>query len=277
VVRGSSTDRADGARLLRNQILRGGQLGVFLYQASNALIEGNRIGGNNTEGFDMEWEAGGLKAVSVAGLRVTNNEVDNNGGAGVWSDVDSSNITYTGNRVHHNSGAGLFVEISRGARISGNVVWENGWGAPAWGWGAGILIAASSSTEVDQNTLAWNADGISVISQNRGGSHNNVTNVWVHDNTIVARHRTDHQYHNFALAWLQDWGGVLFNSGSNNRGNSNVYWYNATEGSNHRFSWNGGRRTLAEFNGTPGEEGGRYLSTAEKDQRLSAVGISTAP
>ncbi len=80
-----------------------------------------------------------------------------------------------------------------------------------------------------------------------------------------------------ALAWLQDWGGVLYASGSNNRGTANEYWVSVAEPQGGRFNWNGGKSTLTDFNATPGEESGRYLSTAQKDSALAGAGVPMTP
>ncbi len=52
---------ASDLRLLNNDISRGGQLGVQGSQATDVLVQGNRIYDNNTEAFSSGWEAGGLK------------------------------------------------------------------------------------------------------------------------------------------------------------------------------------------------------------------------
>ena len=66
----------------------------------------------------------------------------------------------------------------------GNRLWENGWRFPAWGWGGGIVVSSSRNVEVFDNVVAWNPDGISIISQQRERSaFNDVRNISVHDNT----------------------------------------------------------------------------------------------
>ena len=161
--------------------------------------------------------------------------------------------------------------------ITNNVVWNNGWGFTSWGWGGGIVVSSSSGAEVATNVVAWNADGIDVISQNRGDpGWSSVTDVYVHDNTIVLAPRAGDTSDMIALGWLQDWAGVMFNASSANRGASNAYWIGSPEPESARFAWNGPIDTLAAFNATPGEEGGRYLTVAERDQVLGAAGIAGA-
>ena len=256
--------------LLRNDISRGGQLGVH---RGGRLVQGNRIHDNHTEDFDVGWEAGGMKAVAPD-ITVDGNEVYNNNGSGIWFDsvsLRSTDIVISNNNVHHNHGSGIFFEIGDRARIHANKVWENGWGDPNWGWGAGIRVSTSRNVDVYDNVVAWNADGISVISQNRPDNPGPITGNRVRDNIIVGMGSQGHTYY---LAWLEDWAGAMYQEASENRGANNRYW---TDGPEARFAWDGDRTTLADFNATPGEEGGRYLSTAERDALLTAAGIPLSP
>jgi parallel beta-helix repeat protein len=60
-------------------------------------------------------------------------------------------------------------EISDGATIKGNAVWENGWkDNRGWGWPAGILVSSAANATVSGNTVAWCAVGIALVSQSRG-------------------------------------------------------------------------------------------------------------
>ena len=263
-----------GSALLNSDVSRGGQLGVHIGGSftTGVTISGNRIHDNNTEGFQTGWEAGGLKAAVSTDLTLTDNEVYDNTGSGLWCDMRCHNVTYARNRVHHNSSAGIFFEISDGAIVADNVVWENGWSHPGWGRGAGILISSSANAEVRNNVVAWNADGISVLSQNRSDAPAAIVGNDVHDNTVVLAPTVADTSEKFLLAFLQDWAGVLFDPGSNNRGASNRYWHALAEPSG-RFGWSGTKSRLADFNATPGDEAGTYLTLAQRDAVLTAAGI----
>jgi parallel beta-helix repeat protein len=268
-----------GLKLIGNDIFRGGQLGVHSGGGAELVVEDNKIHHNNTEGFSRSWEAGGMKAAAMSSLRVEGNEVYANGGVGLWCDVGCKNVVYSNNRIHHNENMGILIEISSGAQVFGNVLWENGWAKSAWGWGAGIVSSSSKDVEIYNNTLAWNADGISVISQERNVTYALIVeNVLVHDNQILAKDYPGTK-DNFALAWLQDWdGGVLFDASSNNRGYDNRYWYPSAEGSYARYKWNREpERFLEPFNATLGEETGSYMTKSEKDTVVSSTGIPAEP
>jgi len=263
---------------VNNEIAFGGQLGMASSNTSGILIRGNWIHDNNTDHFNTFWEAGGLKMAQQTNPVIDANEVSNNAGPGLWCDINCLNVTITNNRVHHNAMMGILFEISVGARICSNAIWSNGSGYNAWGFGAGIVVSSSANAEVCNNTLAWNADGISVASQNRpdtppGGAVNN----YVHDNVIAAQDNPNDPYSTLAMAWIMDWAGALFDPASNNRGANDAFWFPTPEVGYARYAWNGPRSTLADFVTTPGESNGRYLTTAQKDSLLAAAGIPTTP
>ena len=251
-------------------------LGIIGWHVSSTVMTGNHISGNNTAGFNPGWEAGGVKLIGSSGVTFSNNEVDHNAGKGFWCDGMSTGVTITGNRFHDNAHAGIFFEISSGATITGNQVWENGWGFPVWGWGAGITISSSANAEVANNKVAWNADGIAVLSQGRSDAPAVVGNS-VHDNAIALAPQPSDSSDKMALGWLQDWSGPMFASTSNNRGTGNDYWVSTPEPHWARFGWAGPQNTLTAFNGTPGEEGGLYVTSTTLSQLLTSAGMPTTP
>ena len=269
-----SFGEADSVTLRHCDVHDAGQLGVHLggdgeHGQGNQVID-NHIHGNNTAGYDPEWEAGGLKATRQSGLVVSGNEIDDNHGPGVWCDIYCTNVTISRNAIHDNTHAGILFEVSTGARIDDNSVWGNGWGKPTWAWGAGILLSSSGKAEVDHNVIAWNATGIGVISQDRQDWQHDATGNFVHDNVIVA------DPDRYLLAWVQDWDGELFGVHSGNHGQGDRFWVGQAEPSGLRFAWDGDRATLADLEGTPGESGGSYVDDGTKDQLLTAAGVPGA-
>jgi parallel beta-helix repeat protein len=260
-----------GHVLRDNDVSRSGQLGVHGTDASDVLVQGNRIHDNNLAGFDPVWEAGGLKMTVMSRLTLTGNEVSDNDGWGLWCDIDCRDTTISANRVHHNTRVGISYEISRRGTIVNNVVWENGLDAAGWGRGAGIICQNCTATTIADNLVAWCPDGITVVEQEREIiSH--VEQVVVRGNTIVGTDGT------VALGWLTDRSPeYLFRPNARNQGADNRYWFTSREGGSERFAWDGPRRRLASFNATPGEESGRYLQDAEKAGILTAAGVPVSP
>jgi len=269
---------ATGLKVLNNDIYRGGQLGIG-GTGYGEIIEGNEVHDNNTEGFDSNWEAGGLKTAYASGVTVDSNEFYDNEGNAVWFDIDSRHNTISNNRIYHNANFGIHYEISEYGKMFENVLWENGWDDPRRGLNAGIGVSNSRNVEVYNNTLAWNADGIAVSSLDREGTAwDNVRYVYVHDNTILATDYPDDREGKFALAWLQWWSDQMFDPANDNRGANNRYWYPDPEGTSARYEWKQTQySSLAAFNATPGEEDGRYLTQGEKERVISSAGLPAVP
>lgn len=287
-----------GIKVLNNEIFRGGDLGIH-GGGSNHLIQGNKIHDNNTEEFSFGWEAGGIKTAHLSNSKFDGNDVYNNTGPGIWCDISCSGSEISNNKSHNNKGIGIFFEISSGAKIYGNAVWENAWATKGnWAYGAGILISSSSNAEVYNNTVAWNADGIALISQCRAYTDstnttcdftqpvNNPSNNYFHNNTIIMTPDKYDTGNDITLGFLRDLKNsdgtpymYIFSSQANNRGDNNLYWLPQPEGSTSlRFSWeNRGYGKIADFNLTPAEENGRYLSDAEKNTALTTAGIPLTP
>jgi parallel beta-helix repeat protein len=306
-VRGGDIADATPHRILGNRIFRGGKLGI---QKANkgALIKGNKVYNNNTELFcyfalkdpatgvrscntkdgpkpvgqtpvgQTIIEAGGTKlGAYVDGVTVDSNEVYSNIGNGIWFDVYGTNTTISNNRVHHNGRAGISYEISKGGKIFGNAVWENGWKVCNQAPGSGIVLQSSHETEVYSNTLAWNAEGIAVVSADREDTeYDKVHDVSVRGNTVAGENVSGTRNH-VALGWYQTPSGTLYQSANNNRGANNKYWYTTAEGTYERFRWTSPLKLLSQFNATLGEEGGRYLTNTQKNTALSSKGIPTTP
>lgn len=261
-----------GLKLLNNELFRGGGHGGGASGARDVLIRGNHFHHNNTEDFSPEWSAGGSKSARLDGFIFDHNEVDYNGGPGVWCDIDCTKVVISHNRIHDNEQQGVFFEISDGAKIFGNRVWNNGWGFYGWCYGADILSSSSRNVEIYGNIVAWSPRGISALSQNREG-HTVVDNIYIHDNIIVQNTGT------MALVFCKDFAGTLYEPASNNRGALNLFWFPDPEGQYGRFGWaDKAMRFLSEFNATPGGGGNsRYMSNVEKDEALSAAGIPLEP
>jgi parallel beta-helix repeat protein len=262
-----------GARIEGNDLGWGGQLAIHMggeRGVSDIEVSGNRIHDNNTQGFNPGWEAGGMKVSISDHVTIADNEIWGNGGPGVWVDIRSSDVVVSGNRIHHNERSGIFFEISSRGRIVSNEIWENGYGAPDWMQGSGILLHTSNHTEVADNTLAWNADGIGFQSQDRDDRPEDPTDNSIHDNVIVMEDGGDTK---LALGWVQDWNGPLFDAAANNRGDRNAFYYPGPEGQFDRFGWDGPAKRLAAFNETPGGREGRYLTPDEASAVLRRLGL----
>ncbi len=152
-----------------------GNLGIGGCCSREALIENNEIDGNNYARFEPTWGAGGVKTAGTTALVARKNNVHDNSGIGLWSDIGAIFTIYDGNTVTNNSQGGIFYEISHGAWIMRNIVSQNGSsakGKPGGGWlyYGQITVSTSDSVVVDSNTVTIGefGNGITVLDQERG-------------------------------------------------------------------------------------------------------------
>jgi hypothetical protein len=270
-----------GNKLLNCEIYQGGQTGVHASDGgSDDLIAGNSIHDNDRCGFDAGWDSGGIKICSTSHTVIEKNDLWNNRGPGLWCDVDCSDMTIRWNRMHHNGGAGIHYEISRAAHIAGNTTWDNGLSFSEWGWGAGILLSSSRECEVDGNLVAWNPDGISIISADRGQERwNQVVGNKVHDNVIIGTDADprDPKHNNiYTLAFLQDWKGVIADPASGNHADNNRIFLPGPDRSG-RFAYGAVMPSLNAFDNSGGAKGTRYISLEEAQTLLKEAGVPLSP
>ncbi len=177
------------SRLVDSFIHHNGQLGISLY-GNNSQAVHNEISWNNYAGFGRGWEAGGSKFSNTTNLLVQANNVHDNNGPGLWTDINNVDTVYDGNTVTHNRNEGIKHEISYAAVIRNNVVMNNGDVSTVWLWNAQIEIQNSSQVEVYANTVvvpAQGANGIAIINQRRGlGKFGPwvANDNYVHDNVV---------------------------------------------------------------------------------------------
>lgn len=228
-----------GWQITNSFIHHQGQLGVA-GQGLGILYENNEISFNNTANHDSGWEAGASKFVNTDGLIVRDNYVHDNNGQGLWTDINNIRTLYENNRVINNKDQGIFHEISYDAVIRNNEVRDNGHD-PAWLYGAGIVVAASSNVEVYGNILSGNGNGIALIQQPRGSGTFGpweVRNVWVHDNDITMT--------SGLTGAVQDTGDNAIFTDRNNRFTNNDY--HGVVGRN-AWAWMNSTRSWTEWQG----------------------------
>jgi parallel beta-helix repeat protein len=193
----------DSAVIQGNHIHHNGQLGVAGHGVGT-LLDSNEIDHNNTQGYNVGWEAGGLKFALITGAKVTNNNVHDNAGMGLWCDVTCYDTTFSGNVVKRNTNGGIFYEISGKALIANNDLADNGPSlSPDFYSSGNIVVAASPNIEVYGNRVIGR-NGIGVVQQSRTspcdyrgsptypdgtpvciGGTNSAHDIYVHDNDVM--------------------------------------------------------------------------------------------
>ena len=83
---GAGIALGSGGRVHASDVHHNGQIGI-VGEGRNIEIDGNRIWGNNTRGFDFTWEAGGVKIGRSDGVTMRNNQAfDNMGLYRLWGE-----------------------------------------------------------------------------------------------------------------------------------------------------------------------------------------------
>ncbi|MDQ3810617.1 MAG: right-handed parallel beta-helix repeat-containing protein [Chloroflexota bacterium] len=268
-------------KLTNNDLGFADDFGLHSPDGSNMVVSGNLIHDNNlNDTYNPNWGSGGDKNTVGSGTQIYSNEVFNNHGPGLWCDSNCQNVKYFDNRIHHNTHAGILFEISDGAEIYNNKIWNNGKvsGQSWFGWGAGIVISSSAHANVHDNILAWNGSGIEVVDQNRpdkpaAGTSGNV----IQRNSIFSCATPSSNYNTTPSSMVLSFD---ISTAAGNSGSANSFWYASTdpEGQQLRFSWlQQYYATLASFNPTPG--GGNnstYLTDASLTTLLAANNMPTS-
>lgn len=257
---GCGVEVKSGWTVTGNNIHRNGQIGLCGGGGSGITISNNEIAYNNTEGFAAGWEAGGMKLSQTTNLLVSSNYAHHNQGPGLWTDIDNIDTVYefntaTDNCAEQAAAPGIFHEISYAAIIRYNTIINNGHCFSVWGWGAGILIAASPDVEVHRNILSGNADGIVAIQQDRGSGSEGpyeIENLNVHDNVTRVLHE----------GWsglLQDIGDNTYFTSRNNTFTNNRYDLPPQDMA--AFTWNNTELTFSGWQSAGLDKGGFVITT----------------
>ena len=271
-----------------NDLHHGGHSGWAAYKGNPDLIN-NKIHHNNIEKYDPNWSGGGTKGADLSsGSLWAGNELYENYGNALWCDVYCDGVIIENNRIHHNQGGGIFYEISSNGIIRNNTIWENGWPNEAGGWSATLKTTSSTNVEIYGNVVAWNKTGISAVKSDRTSDPNlppDMYNINIHDNVVMLERVNtvtsfNSCHRSLGMAWCNTVAGFnFFDPAKNNRAVNNRYYFTFPEESTwpRWFIPNIGYATIGAWNNSPGEEGARYLTQAEKDALIATHNLPTSP
>jgi len=251
-VHGTGIRLTGGGEMVGNLVHHNGQQGISGSGAA-LLVEGNELASNNLARYDRDWEGGGAKFAQTTGLVVRNNHVHDNFGVGIWTDIDNIDALIEGNVVHDNANAGIFHEISYDAVIRRNVLERNGLFEENWAYGAGIQIAHSPNVLIEENRVVGNANGISLIQQERGeGAHGPhlLKDVIVRNNHVEMAQGATGLWQDIGDLSLFSERGIVFERNT----------YVVSGESQNRFAWTNRRRTPTEWQGFGNDSDGLFTS-----------------
>lgn len=254
-VRIGSGTKVFNSHLHHNSTLNIGGVG------SDVLIDTCEINhGNASLANDPGFESGGTKFVKTLRLTVQNSNIHDNGGPGLWMDINNIDYDLKNNTVSANAREGIVTEISAGGIIHGNTITGNGTGDPfrpqGYLWNAGIGVHASRDVEIYNNILSGNFNGIVAIQQNRGAANGDppeefgpyiVINMDVHDNTVTQNVPQAGGLLNLAGGAACDFGDNSIFTSRNNLWTNNTYFLQNP--AFQAFAWNNATRTPAAWQG----------------------------
>ena len=143
---GSGRDHA----FLRTAADHNGQMG-WGAACTGCLWRDTQAVGNNWKGYSPFWEAGGGKWVRTTDTVIRRHLAKDNGGPGIWLDIDNADNTIEASRAEGNAVAGIMLEL-RTVRtlVQHNTVTGTRW--EEWS-GSGILSQAASENVLLHNTV----------------------------------------------------------------------------------------------------------------------------
>lgn len=235
---GTGVNLGDQMTVSNNYLHHNGQLGIG-GTGDNITVTGNEIAFNNTVEYSWAW-GGGAKFVQIDGLSVTKNNSHDNFGAGLWMDIENSNVDIGFNTLSNNRGAAIIHEISYNATIHDNTISNDGIdprGRGPW-WGGAIIIANSSGVQVYNNTVTNCQNGIIGQSKNRGNGSNGLPYL-LQDLSVYHNNVTQNTGTAAGIVRNYPTGGAVYTSYSNSFGyNNGVLTPNTyTLGNGANFVW----------------------------------------
>jgi hypothetical protein len=216
---------SDGMTIEDSQIEDNGRLGIG-GGGSDITISHDVISDNGIGTSDPGFEAGGIKTVGDD-VTISDDVFRGNGTSGVWTDGGSNGVTVA-NSTFQDDGVGVHVEISRNVSIDANSV--SGCAMQA------VLVVASNGVTIAHNVIASNHGGIIVGGVHRTGPGGiSLGAIAVHDNTVSQSGVTG-----LTQPLLP---------GMNVQFNADTYV-------GERFTWQGTRVTLSQWQAQGQEKGG---------------------
>ena len=223
-----------------NRIHENGEYGMG-GTGNDVVVQSNEIDHNNYAGYVISM-AGGTKFVNCYNLKIQYNNVHNNGGPGLWTDINNDDVLIEHNDTSYNIVAGIFVEISYNETIRYNYITNDGFnpsGTSIW-WGAGILVNSSPGIQIYGNIVKYCMNGIGGIQTDRGtGTYGPylIQNLNVYGNTITQVNGTAE-----GIVKSSDYDDSIYTSWNNHFQNDTYY---LSYPNNNYFYWLDAYHTLA--------------------------------
>ena len=122
--------------------------------------------GNSRKPIARVWDAGGVKITGSHHGIFQRCVFKDNGGPGLWLDIDVADVVIRNCLFDGNEEHGLFIEISRDIYVMNNAFFRNGLRAEGFVWAVGGLsLGESQNCVLTHNLVVGNRDGIVIREQ----------------------------------------------------------------------------------------------------------------
>lgn len=136
-------------------------MGVSALYTEGFSMKAVKITGmNQFDEFTYSIQSGGLKTSRTRNTKVTNSDVSDNNGPGLWFDQSNLTVHVAGNRIVNNASSGVFYEISDDLLLINNYI-------TATGDARAVKLAASSGLKLINNTIIGGSDVVGVYVDER--------------------------------------------------------------------------------------------------------------
>ncbi len=158
-------------------------IGVHGHLGPSFTLRDSTVLRNNAARFDAWHSGSGVKVTTSKVVNFWNNEVSDNQGPGLWTDLGAAFVSIVGNLVERNTYSGILPELSGQVVIADNVVLDSGQ--------AGVWVLESNDVEVWNNALyrndrdVWILDGPRVDPTRNADAISELVRVSVRNNVMA--------------------------------------------------------------------------------------------
>jgi hypothetical protein len=115
----------ENVTIINSTMSNNGALGGHAHKANNLRWARNIADHNNTQNFNVSWEAGGFKMTKCRYVTIEDNWIHSNYGNGYWLDQSAQDITLRRNTIVDNTRSGIMLELSGRLNVHGNLIARN--------------------------------------------------------------------------------------------------------------------------------------------------------
>jgi hypothetical protein len=235
----------ENVAIINSTMSNNGCLGSAAWKSNNLRWARNIADHNNTQNFNVGWEAGGFKMTKSRYVTIEDNWIHSNYGNGYWLDQSAQDITLRRNTIVDNTRSGIMLELSGRLNVHGNLIARNA----RYGLYSNDAndIAAWNNIIVDNSTDIHLLDDATRSTSNTSSSdHDNrypipnpnvaweSRNITIRNN-VIGDHSGTEDWSTPALIAYDDNGDTLSYTTRNITIDNNAYWQRLG-GTSTRFS-----------------------------------------